>query len=244
VRVLITRSLADAERTAVAVARLGHEPVLAPVITIRRKPRARPSGRFDAVVATSHHAFEDGEPDRERRLPVFAVGGRTAEAARAAGFEDVRIAAGDAESLADLLRLTLPRPARLLYLAGRDRKPALETALQAAGYDVAVVEAYLAEAVERWPASTLHALRGGTIGIALHYSRRSLEIALRLADQDGLGDALLLLHHACLSADVAEPLRRRDAASIAVAARSDEDGLLALLDIDRAPPPRPADGFP
>ncbi len=242
-RVLITRSLADAERTAAAVARLGHAPVLAPVITIRHAPRVRPFGRFDAVVATSHHAFADGEPDRERRLPLFAVGGRTAGAARAAGFKDVRIAAGAAESLVDLLRLTLPRPARLLYLAGRDRKPALERALDAAGHDVAVVEVYAAEAVERWPAPALHALREG-LDAALHYSRRSVEIALRLAEQDGLGDALLTLHHACLSADVAEPLLRHAAVSVAVAERPDEDGLLALLDADRTPPPRPADRFP
>ena len=244
-RVLITRSSADAERTAVAVLRLGHEPVLAPVTTIRREPRARPSGRFAAVVATSHHAFtEDDERHGERALPLFAVGGRTAEAARAAGFEDVRIAAGDAESLADLLRLTLPRPARLLYLAGRDRKPALAAALDAAGYRVETVEVYAAEAVERWPASALDALRSGSVDVALHYSRRSVEIALRLAEQDGLVDALLLIHHACLSADVAEPLRRRRAASIAVAERPDEDALLDLLTNDRVPAPRPADGSP
>ena len=231
--VLVTRPLPDAERTAAALAARGHAALPAPVSAIHPTGAALPAGTFDAVTATSHHAFPP--PDGlDRRLPVFAVGARTAAAARAAGFRDVRVGRGDAGALADLLRLTLPRPARLLFLAGRHRKPLLETSVTAAGYRLDTLEVYAAEALPAWPAAAVEALRAGTVGAALHYSRRSVELALALADGAGLADAVLTLRHLCLSDDCAEPLRGRGAAAVAVAGRPEEDALLALLD---APPP-------
>ena len=229
-RVLVTRADEDAQRTAVALGKLGHTAVLAPATMIRALKAGLPHGTWNAFAVTSHHAFLDLEASLDRYRPVYAVGRRTAEAARAAGFRDVRVGTGDATRLADLLRLTLPRPARLLYLAGRDRKPVLEDTLIAAGYDIAVLETYAAEAVSEWPAAALEALRDSRVDAALHYSRRSVDLALALAKASGLADAVMSLHHLCLSEDCAEPLRTLGAASIAIAERPDEDALLALLD--------------
>ena len=228
-RVLVTRPLPEAELTAAALAARGHAALLAPVTAIRPTGRALPPGPFDAVAATSHHAFAAAGP-LDRALPIFAVGRRTASAARAAGFRDVRIGRGDAAGLADLLRLTLPRPARLLYLAGRDRKPSLEAALAAAGHAVTAVETYAAEALAAWPAEVLEALRTRDLDAALHFSRRSTDLALRLAAAAGREDAFLLLRHLCLSGDCAEPLMERRAFSVAIADRPEEEALLALLD--------------
>ena len=233
-RILVTRAEADAASTATALAKRGHQAVLAPVTAIEPTGAAWPPGRFDAVMATSRHAFAAAlGTELDRVLPVFAVGHGTAAAARAAGFRDVRIGAGDAAALADLLRLTLPRPARLLYLAGRDRKAALEPALGAAGYEVSTVEVYAAEAVTDWPASTRDALREHRIDAVLHYSRRSADLAVALAHRAGLEDAFLLLRHVCLSGDCAELLMERRAASVAIADRPDEEALLAALDATR-----------
>ncbi len=232
-RVLVTRDRDVAAETTAALARLGHEALLAPVIDITPTSAALPSGSYDAILATSRHAFQR-DFDLKRwgmRLPVFAVGRRTAEAARAAGFEDVRIGAGDGEDLATLVSLTLPRPARVLYLAGRDRKPNLESSLTGIGIRLAVVETYAAIPIEHWPEAVAEALREGTIDAALHYSRRSAELALRLTERLGIADAFLLLHHACLSADVAEPLLAAKAFAVAVAEKPDEESLLALLSL-------------
>ncbi len=228
-RVLLTRPLADAERTAAALADRGHAAVLAPVTEIRPTGAPLPAGSFDALAITSRHALA-GAAGLDRGLPVFAVGRSTAAAARAAGFRDMRIGTGDADGLATLLRLTLPRPARLLYLAGHDRKAALEQAMAAAGHAVAVVETYRAEPLAAWPAPALAALAAGTLDAALHYSRRGTGLALGLGEAAGLAEAFVALRHLCLSEDCAEPLRVRRAASVTVAARPDEDALLALLD--------------
>ena len=230
-RVLVTRDRDAAAETAAALARLGHDALLAPVIDIAPTPASLPSGSFDALLATSRHAFTHG-PDAQRwgkRLPVFVVGRRTAEAARAAGFDDVRIGAGDGEALSTLVGLTLPRPARLLYLAGRDRKPTLEATLTGLGIGLKVVETYEAIPVDRWPEAVVESMRGGEVDAALHYSRRSAELALALTERLGVGDAFRLLHHACLSADVAEPLLAAEAFAVAVAEKPDQEYLLALL---------------
>ena len=231
-RVLVTRAARDGDRTAAALERLGHAAVLAPVITIARRPVRWAAVPPKALVATSHHAFGSETPaDWPPALPVFAVGKRTAEAARVAGFKEVRIGTGDGEGLAPLVMLTLPRPGPLLYLAGRDRKPGLEAALAAAGYRIDTVEIYAADPVESWPDAVCDALREARVDAALHYSHRSAALALNLASRHDLFDPFFDLQHFCVSADAAEPLIAAKASSVAVAERPDEASLLALLPV-------------
>jgi uroporphyrinogen-III synthase len=244
-RILVTRPAAEAERTARRLVAAGHEPVLAPVMVVRATGGTVPPGRFDAVLITSGRAVADEAAASLGVLdlgvvPLFAVGRQTAEAARQAGFRDVRIAGGDATDLLDLVRLTLPRPARLLYLAGQDRKPTLEAALAGAGYALNVHETYVAEAVPAWPAAVLDDIAEQRLAACLHYSRRSAALALHLAETAGLAAAFLSLVQACLSPNAAAPLRaaatryRMAAGHLAVAERPDESSLFALLP---GPPP-------
>lgn len=228
--VLVTRAAEDAARTAAGLARLGHRAIEAPAIAIVPQAYAVPVPGPAALVATSRHAFANPLPERiSRDLPAFAVGGRTADAARAAGLRDVRIGAGDAEALLPLIALTLPRPGPLLYLAGRDRKPGLEAALAKAGYKVEVVEAYAAEPAAAWPEAAIDALRARAVDATLHYSRRSANLVLSLAAAHGVAAEVVALKHVCLSDDAAAPLVAAGAASVAIAARPDEDALFEAL---------------
>ena len=102
------------------------------------------SNRYDAVVASSAKAFV-GEARLEEAPPVYAVGARTARAAEARGWRLAAPPAPDAARLIETLRRELPPGARVLYLAGRDRKPTLEAAL--VGFcALEVAETYAAEA--------------------------------------------------------------------------------------------------
>ncbi len=230
-RVLVMRAKADAERTAAALKALGHDAVLAPVLRIVPRQAPVPTARFEAVLATSAHAFVGGQEAVEalHRLPLFAVGAATAEAGRRAGFKDVRVSLGDASALATLVTLTLPRPAHLIVLAGRDRKPGLEDALSQAGYGLTFVEAYVAEAEQCWPAVAIEVLPRGDIAAAVHFSRRSAALALGLAKRHGLALPFLALSHLCLSKDVAVPLREAGAERVLVAAEPCEAALLKRL---------------
>jgi uroporphyrinogen-III synthase len=237
-RLLITRAAEDAARTAERLKALGHEAVVAPVIAVVPTGAPPPAGPFDALLLTSAHAAPALVGRDWGTRPVFAVGPRSAAAAREAGFLDVREASGDAAALAALVRQALPPPARLLHAAGRDRKP--EASLARAGYAVTAWEVYAAEALPALPPMLRDALQSGGLDGALHYSRRSAEILLTLADGAGMLDALLSLTHLCLSEDVAAPLRAASAARVRVAERPEERILLAAIDPVRGGSPDPA----
>ncbi|MBK9081253.1 MAG: uroporphyrinogen-III synthase [Rhizobiales bacterium] len=231
-RVVLTRARADAARTAARLVERGDEAILAPVLAVRALPAPLP-GRADGFVATSAHAFLGWaeRPADERAWaaarPLFAVGAATAGAGAAAGFRDVRRAGGDADGLVRLLRLAARPGDRLVYLAGRDRKPALEAGLAAAGLPLAVVDVYEAAPVD-WDAATSARLAAlGDAGV-LHFSRRSAELFLANAHAAGLSARIAGWRHVAISDDAAAPLRTGGLA-VAVAARPDETELLAAL---------------
>jgi hypothetical protein len=130
-RLLVTRAEPDASDTARLIADLGGEAVL---LTTRREAailEAAPA-RPDLLIATSPRAFRLGEaiPPDWLALPCLAVGGVTGEAARQAGFTDIRIAGGEAASLRPLLAPFAGK--RAVYLAGEPRRPELEADAAAA----------------------------------------------------------------------------------------------------------------
>jgi uroporphyrinogen-III synthase len=229
-RVLVLRPQADADRTARKLAARGHEPVVAPVLAIRQTGAPPPPGPFGAAILTSAHAVPAlAAVDGGRDVPVFAVGARTAAAAAAAGFKDVRAAGGDAASLSALVGKSVPAGARLLHAAGRERKLEPDVSLTTAGFMVSTWIAYEAVAAERLPAAVENALREGRLDAALHFSRRSAGIALDLAGAAGVATPFLLMTHVCLSDDAAAPLRG-GAARLTIAERPDEEALFASLD--------------
>ena len=129
-------------------------------------------------------------------LPVLAVGRSSADAARAAGFADVRSADGDAR---DLVRLAAARFAGsrlpLLYLAGEDRAGDLAGELSAQGLSVRTVVIYRAAKAKEFPSAVRAALEQGRIDGVLHFSRRSVENYLdcgRRPHQAGAGAGALL----------------------------------------------------
>lgn len=231
-RVLVCRALADGASTARALTALGHEPILAPVLTIVPVPVAVPATPLDALLLTSAHGLAGlGEADAGSLSlrPAYAVGGQTAAALRGRGFADVRIGTGNGAALVDLLRLTLPAPARLLYLAGRVHKPALPEALTRGGYGVVTLASYDAREVDAWPDAVVSRLRTGAIDACLHFSRRSAALALAMSRRADASVSFGRLRHLCLSADVASPLLESGCSTLLIADRPDEASLLQAL---------------
>lgn len=232
-RVFVFRPRHDAERTARAIAEHGFEPVIAPLFEVVRLPGDAPEGDFDAIVVTSGNAvpmLADG-PASWRDLPIFAVGARTATKIREAGLEDARSADGDRNDLIELIRRTLPAPAKLLMIAGRDRKEDVPDRLREAGYDVALWTAYAAEALPALPAETQAALRQGKgDAAAMHYSARGAQTFIALAQAAGVADEALELTHVVISAAAAEPLIATGASTVLVAEHPEEAGMLAALE--------------
>lgn len=224
-RVALFRELKDANASAARLRKLGFSVACLPAIEIRTKTVRPQRSHYDAVVATSDKAFHaDGQPDTSP--PLYVVGARTGRAAEARGWRLASPPARDADELVRTLAAALKPRAHVLYLAGRDRKDVIETTLSEA-FDVEIVEAYAAEAREAWRPSEARSL--ASCVAALHYSRRSAELAAALAKAAGVGACFLDLNHVCISRDVAESLQTLGASRVAIAEMPDEAGLFRRL---------------
>ena len=231
VRVLVTRPEPENARTAAALKARGHDVLLAPLLAFEPIADAPiGAGPFAALLLTSANAVRAlrEHPQREtlRALAVLAVGARTADAARAAGFADVRSANGDARDLAALARRAFgPDTPPLLHLAGEDhvglRHPGL-------GVETAVV--YRMRPAAALPEPARDALRSGNVDAVLHYSPRTAEAFLACLRAAGISASGLKAPQLCLSAAVAAPLREAGAAAVLVAPQPNEDALLGLMD--------------
>jgi uroporphyrinogen-III synthase len=232
-RLVVTRPLEDSERSATALRARGYDVLIAPLLRIEPVP-VKLSPSWGGVVVTSANApaAVAALPVRDAlvRLPLYAVGQRSAAAARDAGFTEVRSAGGDVR---DLIRLLLSSRADaagpLLYLAGEDRAADLASELTARGIAAEMAVVYRAAAAP-FPEALIAALTGGVVDAVLHYSRRSADTYVTGAAHANIAKPALAVRHYCLSAPIAEPLVAAGAAHIAIAARPDETALFATLD--------------
>lgn len=230
--IAITRPREDSERTAALLRARGHRVLLAPLLTVEPVTAAL-SATWGAVIITSAHAAAAIAAHPAHRalikLPLFAVGQRSAEAARAVGFTQVTAAGGDLRDLTRTIAAARPdEKAPLLYLAGEDRSGDLIGDLAVHGIAAELAVVYRAVVAPFTPALTA-ALKAGEIDTVLHYSKRSAESFLSGAAAAGVAGQALAAKHLCLSAQVAEPLTAAGARRVDVAARPDEAALIELL---------------
>lgn len=224
-RAALFRARNDAASTAAQLRRLGFAVARVPAIEIVALAFTPKRRRYDAVVAASDKAFL-ADTSVDRASPLYVVGARTARAAEAHGWRLAAPPAPDSRRLVEMLNRTISRGAPVLYLTGRDRKPAIEAAL-AGATTLELAEVYAAEARQSWRPSEIRALEA--CAFALHYSHRSAALAAELAKAGGAAGRFRLITHICLSNDVAKPLLASGAVCVRVAARPDEAALFATL---------------
>jgi len=232
-RVLVTRPQPDASRTAAYLEGLGHDVVVEPLLFVEPLPaREMPAGPFTALAVTSANAARiagaTAVPEELRRLPLYAVGTRTADAAREAGFENVEDADGDAAALARLIARELPAGSRVLHLAGEERAQDLGVLLVPAKIAVEVFALYRMRAAESFGAAAA-AMSSGKLDAVMHFSPRSAATFVAIAEHQGLAGSVRRLRHLCISQTAAAPLIAIGA-EVEVSAEPREDAMAALLD--------------
>jgi uroporphyrinogen-III synthase len=230
-RLWVTRALPGAEATAARLVEMGHRPLVSSLLAIRRlKPRLDLTG-VGAIAFTSRNGVAAFTAhDSERALPVFAVGDATAEAARKAGFHDVRSASGDVTALADLI--AAEHGSGIVLIAGA-REPAgdLPDALIAAGVQTRSAVVYAAIAAPGGRGLT--ALKAGRLdGVLIHSPRAARRLA---ALTEGLNPAASAVPAFCISPAAVAPLSGSAVFAPVAAGRPDEAALLSLLGKPRPP---------
>src|SRR3954469_1242134 len=237
--VLVTRPLPDGPTPAADLRARGFETIAAPML--RFEPfgfRDDEDVSYGAVLVTSVNAVRAVEHglagSRLLKLPLFAVGERTAAAARAAGFAEVVAGEGDAAALRDLVignakakKLKKAKP--LLYLAGEELARDLAGELADKGFEVVTRITYRMVPAKNLPHEAIEGIAAGRIEAVLHYSRRSARAFVEAARAGGVEISALSLPQCCISAAVAEIVREAGATQVTVAARPDENALFEAL---------------
>lgn len=119
-KLLLVRPEPGLSASAARAQTLGMETIGCPLFEVEAVGWTLPDARqFDALLLTSANAVRHAGVQLQAlaRLPVYAVGGATADAANAAGLSVAVTGNRDVEALLS----TMPARLRLLHLAGEDR---------------------------------------------------------------------------------------------------------------------------
>jgi uroporphyrinogen-III synthase len=235
--ILITRPHPDNETTGASLRARGFDVLLAPML--RFEPVPLPDDEdadYAAIIVTSANALRAIEQQlagsRLLARPLFAVGDRTATAARKAGFATVISAGGDA---ADLLDLVLAKAKEfgarpLLYLASADLSRDLAGDLGERGLTVVTRTTYRMVALSVLPPEATEAIAANKVEAVLHYSARSARAFVEAVRASGLEISALAVPQCCISATVATVLRDAGAPQVTVASSPDENSLFQAVD--------------
>jgi uroporphyrinogen-III synthase len=147
-----------------------------------------PSQAVEAIVFTSPQAprLAGAQAGAYRQHPVLTVGERTAQAAREAGFADVRAIGSDASGLFAAVRRA--GIGHVLHLAGADR-----TQVDHHGVEVTVRTVYAANPVACLMPEAERACRSGAVDWVLLFSTRTAAHFASLFDRAGLARSSLNL---------------------------------------------------
>ena len=234
-RLLVTRPQPDADSQAAALRGLGHEAVIAPLLTVEvRDPGPVSVADAQALVVTSRNALraleELGRTPAMIHLPLVAVGEVTAGLAEELGFRDVVTGAGAAEALAPLICENFdPANGALIYLTGEKTAYDLRAPLEAHGFAVMQHVLYATRPVDSIDPDVIEEIRSGALDGVILMSPATARAYVRLLRESNLAECAEKLVHLCLSANVADALSGLSGARSLVASKSTQDDLLALI---------------
>ena len=228
-RIAVTRPEEDAGALCRKLEALGHEAIVAPMMTIRPRHDVNiPDLAYQAIAVTSANGVRKlARPERFKSFRMLTVGPQSLAAAKSLGFA-AEAHGGDVNSLAAFIGAAFdPAAGPILYLSGADTAGDLEGQLMSAGFDCR--RAVLYDAV---PASTPgqaeSAIRESRLDAVLLYSPRTARIWQGLIAAAGIAQQAARLRYFCLSRNVAAVLP--EGLDVHIAASPEETALLALLE--------------
>lgn len=149
----ITRTQPCADDSARLWQAQGFKTIVAPLLRVVNAPQkpAPPDPNALLVFTSKNAVFAYQTYGYKTGHKVITVGDASADAARAAGFQDVVSAQGCSEDVTALILKNIPKSTPIIHCAGRHIRGSIIEDLQAAGYTGQRDLYYQSEAVNLWP---------------------------------------------------------------------------------------------
>jgi uroporphyrinogen-III synthase len=229
---LITRAEPDARETVARLDAIGIVGVAVPLLECAPLHTSLPDPKgFAGLALTSANALR-ALAARNALTPymglkVFAVGERTAAAAKAKGFTEIVSSGG---TMAHLVReIAASKPVGpVFYPAARHQSGDLAKELAPFGIMVITTKVYEMRAATVLPPAILDGLGARRFAGAMFYSRRTAETFATLAGRHLDRDTRAGLGMLCLSEQIAEPLMAAHFVRISLADYPSEEAMMAL----------------
>ncbi len=224
--VLVLRPQPGADEMAEQLAKENFAPVLAPIFQISALGISLPKlSGFSALIFTSANGVRQfARLSSERKLPVLAIGPRTAQSADDAGFEQVRHFDGNRTELLAALQ----RDASYLHLHGAHQAGNLSAEAKSHGLSCQSLAIYRSQALNSLPASACAFLQKPD-GAIVFFSPRAAQIFNHLANNQGLLDNTKRFYAITISSSVAGNLNPHQWKAISIASRPNMAGIISAL---------------
>ena len=231
-RLLVTRPEPDADALAERLRGLGHEVLVAPMLTVvPREEQAIDLAGVQVICFTSRNAVRIfAEQSSERTIPVYVVGPGTAEEARTKGFLAIREGGGDGRALVAAVRDALsPLAGAVLHARGAAVAYDVAGALRNAGFTVREQVLYETLPVPALAPQVRQAWAAGAIDGVLLFSPRSAKTFATLLTDAGLAGGASRVVAYCLS-DAVRGGADLPWQAVRVAERPDVPAMVSLLE--------------
>lgn len=231
-RLLITRPEADAALLADRLRELGHEPFVEPMLHIHYLDmmELELEGITGVLITSAAGIRALARISGDRRVPVFAVGEASGEAASELGYRTVHVAGGDVNALARMVSERLGDDGGLLFhAAGSAVAGDLKGMLEASGLTVFRTALYDARTAERFSARTAAQIANAEIDGVLLYSARTTQTFAKLVAAAALGEECSRMTAYCLSQAVADAASDIPWQALHVADHPTQADLLSLI---------------
>ncbi|MCW9034653.1 MAG: uroporphyrinogen-III synthase [Rhodospirillales bacterium] len=232
-RILVTRPKEDSISLVAALAELGVESVVEPLlsITYHEKKKVSLEGVQALLITSANGVRAFAHIEKNRDLPVYTVGDASKREAEEVGFEKVTSATGDVEALAKLVTEKLdPHKGTLLHIAGSHVAGDLKGLLEKNEFYYRRAVLYGSEKADALSKETKKTIQSGKIDGVVFYSPRTAEAFVNLVKKARLQKACKNLTAFCLSPAVAKKAEALTWKTLDIADKPEQESLVRRIE--------------
>ena len=230
--ILLTRPEFDSHALAQTLGAMGASSTIAPLLEIIYETGpALDLTNVQALLFTSANGVRAFvQRCGVRNILAIAVGDATARELEQNDFTNIKSAAGDVNTLGQLVTTTLdPKAGELFHAAGSRLAGDLEGIVSMAGFKYRRQVLYRAETPDVFPLNATAAINDGLIDGVLFFSPRTAKTFADLVKKAGIENKLGKITVYCLSPGVKKMVENLGWGEIKVAKTPEQSALLALL---------------